>query len=77
LLNCPESKRERAKADSLELDIFIVKPFLSSNSPMGNVEIKYGFIVYINATLAISEFDDKKVIFFILVTGGQSDQGTK
>jgi hypothetical protein len=44
---------------------------------MANVDIKYGFIVYLNATLAISEFDNKNVIFFILVTGGQSDRGTK
>jgi hypothetical protein len=44
---------------------------------MANVYIKYSFIVYLNATLAIIEFDDKKVILFILVTGGQSDPGTK
>jgi hypothetical protein len=42
---------------------------------MANVDIKYGFIVYLNATLAISKFDNKNVIFFILVTGGQSDRG--
>jgi hypothetical protein len=49
---------------------------------MANIDIKYGLIVYLNATLAISEFDDKKIVFFILVTWGQndrgqSDQGTK
>jgi hypothetical protein len=44
---------------------------------MANVDIKYGFIVYLNATIAISRFDEKKVIFFKLVTGGQSDRGTK
>jgi hypothetical protein len=44
---------------------------------MDNVDIRYSFIVYLSATLAISKFDDKKVIFFILVTGGQSDRGTK
>jgi hypothetical protein len=53
---------------------------------MANIDIKYGFIVDLNAMLAISEFDNKKVIFFYLsnqgtkclgdkVTGGQSDQG--
>jgi hypothetical protein len=42
---------------------------------MANVDIKYGFIVYLNAMLAISKFDNKNVIFFILVTGGQSDRG--
>jgi hypothetical protein len=40
---------------------------------MAKVDIKYGFIVYLNATLAISKFDNKKVIFFILVTEGQGD----
>jgi hypothetical protein len=44
---------------------------------MANIDIKYGFIIYINATTAISKFDNKKVIFFKLVTGGQSDRGTK
>jgi hypothetical protein len=44
---------------------------------MANVDIKYGFIVHLNAMLAISKFDDKKVIFLELVTGGQSDRGTK
>jgi hypothetical protein len=69
-------------ANSLELNvkrltIYLLSTFLLSNSPMANVDIKHGFIVYLNATLAISKFDDKKVIFFKLVTGGQSDQGTK
>jgi hypothetical protein len=44
---------------------------------MANVDIKYDFIVYLNATIAISKFDNKKVIVFKLVTGGQSDWGTK
>jgi hypothetical protein len=44
---------------------------------MANVDIKYSFIVYLNAMLAISKFDDKNVIFLELVTGGQSDRGTK
>jgi hypothetical protein len=42
---------------------------------MANVDIKYGFIVYLNVTIAISKFDNKKVIFLKLVTGGQSDWG--
>jgi hypothetical protein len=44
---------------------------------MANVDIKYGFIVCLNATTAISKFDNKKVIFFKLVTGGQRDLGDK
>jgi hypothetical protein len=44
---------------------------------MAYVDIKYGVIVYLNASIAISKFDNKKVIFFKLVTGGQSDRGTK
>jgi hypothetical protein len=44
---------------------------------MANINIKYGFIVYLNATISISKFDNKIVIFFKLVTGGQSDLGDK
>jgi hypothetical protein len=44
---------------------------------MANVDIKYGFIVYLNVMLVISKFDNKNFFFFILVTGGQSDRGTK
>jgi hypothetical protein len=44
---------------------------------MPNVDIKYSFIVYLNATIPISKFDDKKVFFFKFVTRGQSDRGTK
>jgi hypothetical protein len=44
---------------------------------MANIDIKYGFIVYLNATIAISKFDDTKVILFKLVTGGKIGRGTK
>jgi hypothetical protein len=42
---------------------------------MANIDIKYGLIVYLNATLAISEFDNIFFVFFILLTWGQSDRG--
>jgi hypothetical protein len=44
---------------------------------IANIDIQYGFLEIQNAMLAISEFDNKKVVFFFLVAGGQSDWGTK
>jgi hypothetical protein len=47
------------------LTLKVCQPFLLSNLPMANIDIKYGFIVNLTSMLAIGKFDNKKGIFFI------------